>query len=175
MYTYGRVERALAQVFNVRSERMGALRGRIKHFQRVGISMSSPGKGKKIEYSFENVFRWALALEFSEFGIDPTLIAKILAYLSWKSMDEVIFDDEYLVFYPEELSRPQVWTRPEGRHPCSWIKDANVLAEFVSREVIPDDVEQPNVYDRRFGVIHTGALLRRLKAALHASDEASST
>jgi hypothetical protein len=170
MYTYGQVVRALAEVFHIPSERMMAFRARIKNFQRVGISMSSPGKGKKIQYSFENAFLLALTLEFSEFGIDPTFIAKILKHLPWKSMDGVVFSDEYLVFYPEILSAPQTPTRPEGRIPYWWKKDRVKLAEFVAGEVVSDDAE-PNVYDRRLGIIHTGLLRRKLERALVSADD----
>ena len=39
MYHYSDVENALAIVFWVRPEGMGALRGRIKHFQRIGLTI----------------------------------------------------------------------------------------------------------------------------------------
>ena len=163
-YTYAQVERSLARMFHLP---IGSLRGRVKHFQKLGIVRFNPGRGKKIPYTLADAFRWALALEFAEFGIDPNIIATIMSCLEWKTIDGVILDDEYLVIYPAIISNPP--TDPNGL-PFFWRKDRAALVEFLGRDVVPDDVE-PNTYDRRFGVIHTGALLRKLKAALDDSDD----
>ena len=78
MFTYSKVERALAAVHKISPSAMGAFRGRIKHFQRLGLVPSSPGKGRKISYSLEDVYMWAMCLELQEFGIDPIIIKEFL-------------------------------------------------------------------------------------------------
>jgi hypothetical protein len=50
MYTYSQVESALARVHHIPDSSLGSFRGRIKHFQRIGIVPQSSGKGKKISY-----------------------------------------------------------------------------------------------------------------------------
>ena len=60
MFTYKEVERALAAVHQISPSAMGAFRGRIKHFQRLGLVPSSPGKGRKISYRLEDVYVWAV-------------------------------------------------------------------------------------------------------------------
>jgi hypothetical protein len=78
-YTYAQVEAALARMHGIDERSAGAFRGRIKNFQRLGIVPSSPGKGKKIVYSFADTVRWGLCLELSEFGMAPEYIKRIVA------------------------------------------------------------------------------------------------
>ena len=74
MYSYKVVEAALGRLHEVNDETLGAFRGRIKHFQRMGLVPSSPGKGKRIEYAFGDVCAWAFCLELEEFGMDPSAL-----------------------------------------------------------------------------------------------------
>ncbi len=78
MYTYKVVERALMLLHDIDAETRGAFRGRIQHLQRLGVTPSSPGKGKHIEYSYEDVAKWAFLLQLEEFGIDPTSAIHIM-------------------------------------------------------------------------------------------------
>jgi hypothetical protein len=120
MYTYAEVERALAAVHDVPPSAMGAFRGRIKHFQRLGLVPSSPGKGRKISYRLEDVYMWAVCLEFEEFGIDPVIIKSLHRLTNFNGLVSVlcgtavtIVDDEacfgksknYFIFYPNFLSQ----------------------------------------------------------------------
>src|SRR5271156_5708530 len=101
MYTYAKVEAGLAQAFGIRSEGMGAFRGRIKHFKKLGISPSTPGKGQKIAYETKDILRWAIALEFAEFGIDPMVIKPAL-YIVETVLEERPNDKNvWLVFSPQ--------------------------------------------------------------------------
>ena len=59
-------------VHGFREHKRGAFRARLIHFQRLKIVPEAPGKGRRIPYRREDIFRWAIALEFAEFGIDPT-------------------------------------------------------------------------------------------------------
>ena len=161
MYTYGQVERALAEVFDIPSDRIGALNSRLKHLQRVGLSSSSPGKGKKIGYSFENAFVWALALEFAELGIEPTVIAKFIFTFPYRKLEGRIYDNnEYLLFFPQMMSAPNGILR------FQWISDRENLLKEMAKMFSAAD----RLHDRRVCIIPFGALLRKLKAALNESD-----
>jgi hypothetical protein len=110
MFTYSQVERALAAVHGISPSAMGAFRGRIKHFQRLGLVPSSPGKGRKVSYRLEDAYMWALCLELQEFGVDPVIIkhlhrlADFRTVVTWLSSEENSEQqDRYFVFYPNFL------------------------------------------------------------------------
>ena len=111
MFTYSEVERALAAVHEISPSAMGAFRGRIKHFQRLGLVPSSPGKGRKIAYRLEDVYMWAICLELQEFGIDPTIIKEfyrlspLVPLINWLISDGITDNRKYLVFHPNFLSQ----------------------------------------------------------------------
>ena len=173
MYSYAQVESVLADVFGVPPENRGSLRGRIKHFQTLGIAPASPGKGRKIAYNDVDVFRWAICLEFAEFGIDPTVIKSLIAYF-WPLIDLSLeggsgVPHEYLIFYPElafNFHRGSSETR-RGRMPYFFASNARELSESVGRNVEPGDL-----YDRRLAVIHMGFLWREMTRLLEASSSA---
>jgi hypothetical protein len=77
-FTYGEVVNALAFMHGIDRTTMGAFEARIRHFQRLGIAPSSPGKGKRIQYDFSAALVWAFCLELAEFGIAPEIIKKIV-------------------------------------------------------------------------------------------------
>ncbi len=83
MYRYGDVEAALAAIHDIPEAGMGAFKGRLIHFQRIGLGPGNPGRGKKIEYTLEDVLTWAFCLELSEFGVDPK---QIQAIYQWSSL-----------------------------------------------------------------------------------------
>ena len=114
MYPYKVVEAALARLHVENPSAMGAFRGRLKHLQRIGLVPSSPGRGKRIEYSFEDVAKWALALEVAEFGIDP-LVIRQLVLSAWSGG---IFrkiekgnhgQNDLLIVKPNAVSHPHSW------------------------------------------------------------------
>jgi hypothetical protein len=80
MYTYGQVERALAQLHGIPPERAaGKLRSRLKHFSRIGLTPSRPGKGQKLLYTSMDCARWAICLEFAQLETPPERVKQILA------------------------------------------------------------------------------------------------
>ena len=83
MFRYAEVEAALAAIHEIPEDGMGAFKGRLIHFQRIGLGPGNPGRGKKIEYTLEDVLTWAFCLELSEFGVDPK---QIQAIFKWSSM-----------------------------------------------------------------------------------------
>jgi hypothetical protein len=108
-FGYAVVEQALMAVHGFVEHKRGAFRARLIHFQRLKIVPTAPGKGRRIAYRMEDIFRWAIALEFAEFGIDPTEIKKILD-LSWPTIAPPVLEpkgehDKYLFFHPKLLGR----------------------------------------------------------------------
>lgn len=77
-WAYGQVERALAAVFELDSSRIGALRGRLKNFNLLGLPGLNAGKGARVLYTEEQVCQWLVALLMSELGIDPSVIVKLV-------------------------------------------------------------------------------------------------
>jgi hypothetical protein len=110
-FRYAVVEQALMAVHGFLERRKGAFRARLIHFQRLKIVPASPGKGRRIAYRREDIFRWAIALEFAEFGMDPTEIKKILD-MNWIRIAAPLLEardeadrDTYLFFHPALLGR----------------------------------------------------------------------
>jgi hypothetical protein len=78
LFGYAEVESALGKVFVDANMSILALRGRLKAFQRAGLTPESPGRGKVIKYSVGNVYNWALALALADFGITPEAIVSFV-------------------------------------------------------------------------------------------------
>jgi hypothetical protein len=87
-YTYATVEAALGKVFQASARTLPVLRARLKGFQRVGLTPSSPGRGKVIRYRKTHIYTWALALALADFGLGPEPIFLLLVEATW-------FDDWY--------------------------------------------------------------------------------
>ena len=81
MFRYAEVQKALASLHGAYPEHLGAFRGRLQHFQRLGMAPASPGRGKVILYAFDDIARWAFGLELVELGIDPTRIVSMMDWL----------------------------------------------------------------------------------------------
>jgi len=74
-YSYKTVEKALMAVF---AARQGALRGRLKRIQTLGLPGGGPGKGQRASYSYEQVCDWLLTLEFEGFGFPPVTAVQMV-------------------------------------------------------------------------------------------------
>lgn len=161
LFTYGQVEAALAKLHRVDDRALGAFRGRIKHFQRLGIVPSSPGRGKKISYEMEHVIIWAFCLELSEFGIDPTIIKRFIAVLGYAIIDAFenashYTSDRYFAFYPNIMSN---WFNSE-EGPFGTIRTDCFCASELSASRIEAE------FDRRVSLINLTRLKKELDAAL---------
>jgi len=71
---YADVESGLAELYSISGEALSKFKSRIKHFQRIDLVISAPGKGKKIEYDLNHIVQWVFCFEFAEFGLTPELI-----------------------------------------------------------------------------------------------------
>lgn len=77
-FAYSKVEAALCKVFDARGDGISSLRGRLKSFQRSGLTPETPGRGKVIRYTMSNIYDWALALTLADFGVTPEKIIKLV-------------------------------------------------------------------------------------------------
>jgi hypothetical protein len=77
VFGYQQVENALAVAFGVTVAGRPALRGRIQHLRRLGLTPRS-GRGKVIPYDFEWAARWYLALLLTmRLGRDPRVAVQV--------------------------------------------------------------------------------------------------
>lgn len=174
-FGYAVVEKALMAVHGLVEQKRGAFRARLIHFQRLKVVPAAPGKGRRIAYQREDIFRWAVALEFAEFGIDPTEIKKMLD-LNWPGIVQVVLEakdgpDKYLCFHPNFLGR---LSGEEDRErsdrpgvPYS-VKIAIVsdLAEL-NREARTDQARATlDQFRARYGMINLSRLRRQVEANL---------
>jgi hypothetical protein len=79
VFGYQQVENALAVAFGVTVAGRPALRGRIQHLRRLGLTPPS-GRGKSIRYDFQWAACWYLALLLTmRLGRDPKVAVRVLA------------------------------------------------------------------------------------------------
>lgn len=82
MYRYADLEAVLVRLHSVPAAHRKAFSARLKYFQRIGILKQSPGKGARIEYTFSDIWIFALCMELAQCGIDPTRIAMMASWLA---------------------------------------------------------------------------------------------
>ena len=81
-FGFGAVLDVLAAVHGIDADRMGAFKGRLKHYRQAGLLRAagpSAGPGRHSQYEEEDIFRLAFCLQLSEIGIDPQVIARFVA------------------------------------------------------------------------------------------------
>ncbi|HWK96226.1 MAG TPA: hypothetical protein VNR39_12470 [Pseudolabrys sp.] len=112
MIHYADAENCLASVYRAAEMgRLGALRGRLKHLKVLGVPLNSnPGRGKRVLYTRDHVHQLAFCLELEEFGIDPSLVARVVKK-HWKDWLGPGFEAVrqgkqtiYFVFAPQFMS-----------------------------------------------------------------------
>jgi hypothetical protein len=177
-FGYSVVEKALMAVHGFSEESRKAFRGRLIHLQRLKVVSAAPGKGHRIAYRREDIFRWAVALEFAEFGIDPTETRKILD-LSWPRVAQIVLDakargrDKYLFFHPHMLGRfAPADERETSRAPgapnsvtIAIITDLAKLGQMAKAAEARASLER---FQGRYGMINLTRLRREVEASLTA-------
>jgi hypothetical protein len=175
-FGYAVVEKTLMAVHGFVERNRSAFRGRLIHFQRLKIVPAAPGKGHHIAYRREDVFRWAVALEFAEFGIDPTEIKKILD-VNWRGITRVVLQaedshhDKYLFFHPTLLGRLSAENERETSSKAGTpyrvtIAIISDLAEL-DREAKTDQARASlDQFRARYGMINLSHLRRQVEATL---------
>lgn len=147
LFRYHQVETILAKYRVVRPGALGSLKGRLIHLRRVGLGAASPGTGKRIDYSYEDVARWAFCLELADFGIAPIEIAQIVPEV-WREVRRVFLrelgpEQRFFVAQAELVAQSERdRARPPltpGISPVLAYEDRYVLA---SNEVVPDVLER---------------------------------
>jgi hypothetical protein len=78
MFSYGQLEAAIRSLHDVPPERAGTFKARIRHFQRIGLVPSSPGKGIKIEYEAADAWRWTICFALVQCGLPPEAVKSVL-------------------------------------------------------------------------------------------------
>jgi hypothetical protein len=177
-FKYAVVEQTLMAIHGFTELRRGAFRARLIHFQRLQIISKAPGKGRRIAYRKEDIFRWAIALEFAEFGIEPTEIKKILDP-DWTRIADAIFGlngdrDKFLFFYPNllgRLSRESDHETPNQpgapyRIVIEIISDLAELSQNAHTDAAHDFVDRCRA---RYGMINLTRLRGQVEASLVAS------
>jgi hypothetical protein len=80
-YRYRHVEAALATVFEIKPDEIGAFRGRLRHLRNIGApELPKPGSGQQIEYTREHVVEVMLAVELATLGVAPRHAVRAAKY-----------------------------------------------------------------------------------------------
>lgn len=171
VFTYAQVERVLADVHEVPPRLLGSFRGRIKHFQRLGIVPASPGRGRKIAYSVNDVLLWGFGLELSEFGIDPTVIREILKHAWPRVLDAVTRVgpmDRFWFFSPSMVNAaPKRDTPDDGSEDGPFVIWFRIIDKL--DDIDPQDVAAAERLKARYGMINLTRLRREIVEALERS------
>jgi len=177
MYSYGQVEAALAAVHRIPPKAIGAFKGRIKHFQRIGIVPASPGKGKRIDYSHADVYLWGFCLELASFGMDPVTIKKISEKI-WNAVFYTAFGPEtdsdlYFFFHPALLGKDfaaellQSSEAPDGAPSLLfWFIANDLAAELDKFAKTPQTKETASRFRARYAAFNLNKLRRDIDSAL---------
>ena len=65
-------------MFDVGDARQGTFRARLQNFRKLGIPAKNPGKGQRLRYSVGDLLQLLIALELTEYGLDPALVVKTI-------------------------------------------------------------------------------------------------
>jgi hypothetical protein len=174
-FRYAVVEQALMAVHGFRERKKGAFRARLIHFQRLKIVQASPGKGRRIAYRREDIFRWAIALEFAEFGMDPTEIKKVLD-MNWIRIASVVLEetegpDRYLFFHPALLGRlsPEDEREIPGKPGAPYTFTSAIISDLAELDKKAKTAQARASNDRfraRYGMINLSRLRREVDESL---------
>jgi hypothetical protein len=173
MLTYAEAEFTLASIFKADSKaQVGAFRGRLKHLKRLGIPLgSNPGRGKKIGYQRNELYQWLFCLELEEFGIDPSIIVKIVRryWLEWfgpgfeaVAKDNPDAEETLFCFAPQLMSA--------GWRPEQEFRGIGPPFGFRGRNGLKDLIDQIGEGDCRISLFIVSRRVRQIEEAFHAKE-----
>jgi hypothetical protein len=178
VFSYKAVEASLARVHLIPQKALGAFRGRLQHFQRLGMVPSSPGRGRRISYERSDIYLWAVALEFAEFGMDPQVIKLVLdAY--WRDIQPQFLtppagSDRFLYFHPRLLAKGfprELQQSPDNRDGAPFTITVRVLLDVSELDqIVRHPFAQPELQrlKSRYAMINLSQLQREIETALAA-------
>jgi hypothetical protein len=118
MASYGQVERILCDINGIRGDRVKTFRARLKHYRRIGIAPSAPGKGRVIDYSLDDIMSWAIVVELAQAGLDPTVVKRLIDVWGRSAIDTLTRADDptihLLIYQPALVSDPEASTDPDA-------------------------------------------------------------
>jgi hypothetical protein len=170
---YGEIEKAIASLHGVTEQSSGVFRGRLRHFQKLGIVPSSPGRGAKIDYDLKAAVDWAVAFELAELGIQPELIKFLIQvygvaifdfFQSPPPSEDILFcfDAAFLTIHMNPQSGMFDLTRSDLME--RGIFDYRATAALKPLSMLPSFFDAPHV--RRVSAINLSRLKRELGKAL---------
>ena len=163
---YKMVERVLLNMYEVDDRNRKAFTARLNNFRRLGIPEGvNIGKGKVAEYRAKQMYQLVLALEFSEFGMVPATISRLITGMFWRTYAEHFREIEkapskrrFLMFEPSLMREATgtVWTS---------IKFVTV------EEVYPELQLKSGVHNCRHVLLDLTAVVQRLNQAIETETE----
>ncbi|MEP2988257.1 MAG: hypothetical protein ABJN65_06150 [Parasphingorhabdus sp.] len=76
-YQYSEIFNILSKKHRISGKKTVSFRGRLQHFQRLGFPLGiNTGKGKRVKYTWRELFLMGLALEYVEIGSTPERIVQ---------------------------------------------------------------------------------------------------
>lgn len=159
--SYRELEDFLAEIHCVAPEKRTALKGRLKHFQRLGWPAgTNQGKGARVQYGIGQTMCLAVGLEMLQLGLTPERVVEHFQFgagtlaLGFREAlaDYGPYADQiYYVFSPESLRA----LRGDDAESFGFV------SVLVSRDQIPElfPQEHPLVRMRRFAFINLTDLL----------------
>jgi len=170
LYSFPQILSAFAKIHEVKQEHMLALRGKIQNYQKLGVVPFVQGRGKRVRYSLDDVYMWALCLEFSEFNVDPKIISDIVSR-QWSRVNHGFFDkgkkDWFIHFRPSFVVDPTLRFATAQNFNAVICQDEN-LKRYLSKNRTNPAVSDDTIveFTTRHGTINVSHVRRQIDSAL---------
>ena len=173
-YRYATVEAAIASVFFIPAESMGAFRARITNLRRFGITPAAPRKGAPVEYSFQAVAVLAYCISLVQFGLEPASVKTFLEITGLAAVPYLLEDeaeDMIFCFHANEMSRQFADNMGTHAHVSCVVKAASQVNYIeLERSFHSDSLVKASPHyaflGSRLCLLNLSDLRRRLIAAL---------
>lgn len=123
--SYGELEDFLAKIHCVAPDRRTALKGRLKHFQRLGWPPgTNKGKGARVRYDTGQILSLAVAMEMLELGMTPERVVEqlglhgsdlALGFIDVMASEHPLEEAVFFIFDPDALRSLRDQKDGEGR------------------------------------------------------------